>query len=443
MERKTGNRMLLVNGYLMQGEGEELRFERKEMIVEEGKILKIGDNLRDYWTTACHNEGDVCDLGGKWVIPGLVNTHNHAAMSLLRCFSDDKRLMEWLSQKMLPAESRMTAEDIYWGTHLAMAEMVRSGTTAFADMYIEMDHVAEAVAESGMRASLSRGMAFLDERGEERLREAIQLCDRWHGACDGRITTMLAPHAPYTVPPERLQQIAAIARERKIPIHIHLAETEEETIKIGDRYGLTPTEYLYESGVFEGNHVLLAHAVHVSEADLSLLSGMRGGIAHNPVSNNKLGCGIAPVEAFLKRGITVGLGTDGAGSASSLDLFLTIQAAAWMQKVTHRDPTRLSAKQVLTMATASGADLLAIGDQTGRLEVGKEADLTILNPHAPHLIPHHDLPSLVAYAANGSDVDSVMVAGQWLMRKRELLHVDEERIIYEAASRARRIVDGL
>ncbi|MBO8164173.1 MAG: amidohydrolase [Brevibacillus sp.] len=424
----------------MQGAGEAIRMERKDLIIEQNRIAAIGDDLRKRWANHDHGAGDVYHLDGKWVIPGLINAHNHAAMSLLRCFSDDKRLMEWLSQKMLPAEARMTAEDIYWGTHLAMAEMVRSGTTAFADMYIEMDHVAEAVAEAGMRASLSRGMVFLDERGDERMREALQLCERWQGACEGRITTMLAPHAPYTCPPERLREIADLARERNIPVHIHLAETEEESEKIAARYGVTPTRYLYDCGLFDDNHVLLAHAVQLSDDDISLLVGMRGGVAHNPVSNNKLGCGVAPIEALREAGITVGLGTDGAGSASSLDLFVTMQAAAWMQKVSFRDPTRLSARQVLTMATGCGADLLAIGDQTGRLKEGKAADLVILNPDAPHLLPHHDLPSLIAYAAKGSDVESVMVDGRWLMYKYQLTQVDEERIRYEANRRAQRIV---
>ena len=276
---------------------------------------------------------EVIDASGMVAMPGLINAHNHTPMTLMRAFCDDLRLMEWLEKKMLPVEERMNEEDIYWGAMLAMAEMIRSGTTAYADMYIHMDHVARAVIDSGMRASLARGLVFLEDDGGKRLEEALSLIEKWTGAGDGRITTMLGPHAPFTCPPEPLTEVIDLARKRGVPIHIHLAETKEEVVRIRERYGQTPTEYLYHLGLFEHTHVLLAHAVHLTRRDIGLLRGMRGGIAHNPVSNLKLGCGIAPVCDMLAQGITVGLGTDGAGSAATLDMFAEIKAAAWLQKV--------------------------------------------------------------------------------------------------------------
>lgn len=449
---KKSVRTLLTGGIIMQGIGDELRFEAKDILIENGTISRIGDHLLEGLKAGGQistdgpvdrGEVEVISVQGKWLLPGLVNTHNHAGMSLLRCFSDDKRLMEWLSHKMLPAEARMSSDDIYWGTHLAMLEMVQSGTTTFADMYMEMEHVAQAVLESGMRASLCRGMVFLEDDGGKRIDEALALYERWNGQGDGRIQVMLGPHAPFTCPPESLRMILGLAQERAIPIHIHLAETEEEWDKIQARYGCTPTEYLEQCGLLDGHHILLAHAVHLNAADIARLHRIKGGVAHNPVSNFKLGCGIAPIESMQEQGVTVGLGTDGAGSASSLDMFLTMQAASWMQKVTFRDPTRLSAKQVLTMATKNGADILDMGQHTGSLEVGKAADIIIINPDAAHLTPQHDIASLTVYAAKGSDVESVMVQGQLLMHKREMLVVDEERIKFEARNRAKRIVEGI
>lgn len=237
--------------------------------------------------------------------------------------------------------------------------------------------------------------------------------------------------------------IRDLAKEKHIPIHIHLAETEEEWHKIKERYQCTPTQYLEQCGLLDGHPILLAHAVHLSDEDIALLGSIQGGVAHNPVSNFKLGCGIAPIEQMLEQGVKVGLGTDGAGSASSLDMFLTMQAASWMQKVTFRDPTRLSSRNVLTMATQQGADILDMGVITGSLEKGKSADLIIVSPDCAHLTPQHDIASLLAYAAKGSDVESVMVNGKWLMHQKEMLLVDKDRILFEASTRAKRIVEGI
>ncbi|MGC5324753.1 amidohydrolase [Brevibacillus sp. SYSU BS000544] len=436
-------RTLICDGAVMQGAGDSIHFPTMDILVEDGKIMEIGTNLKEMLQSDDEANVEIVSARGKWVLPGFVNTHNHAGMSLLRCFSDDKRLMEWLSQKMLPAEEKMTPDDIYWGTQLAMLEMVQSGTTTFADMYVEMDRVAAAVEEAGMRASLCRGMVFLEDDGGRRLNEALSLFETWHGKADGRIQVMLGPHAPFTCPPESLRMIRGLAKEKNIPIHIHLAETEEEWHKIRERYQCTPTRYLEQCGLLDGHPILLAHAVHLDEEDIALLGNIQGGVAHNPVSNFKLGCGIAPIEQMIAKGVTVGLGTDGAGSASSLDMFLTMQAASWMQKVIFRDPTRLSARRVLTMATQQGATILDMGSITGSLERGKSADLIVINPDCAHLLPQHDIANLLAYAAKGSDVESVMVNGQWLMHQKEMLLVDKERILFEATARAKRIVEGI
>ncbi|WP_427182129.1 amidohydrolase [Paenibacillus sp. TC-CSREp1] len=409
-----------------------------------GDIRIEGDRIVEIASHVDPQPGDdVLDGRSKLAMPGLVNAHQHSPMSLLRGFSDDLKLMDWLDRKMLPAEARMTSEDIYWGAKLGIAEMIRSGTTAFADMYIHMNEIAEAVTETGIRASLTRGMVFMEEDGGRRLQEAVDLVQRWSGKANGRITTMYGPHSPYTCPMEPLRDVIAMAVRDDIPLHIHLAETIEEVQKIHSRYGLTPTEYLVEAGMFDHAHVLLAHAVHLNENDVSKLKGMRGGVAHNPVSNLKLGCGIAPIEAMRTEGITVGLGTDGAGSATTLDMFEEIKAACWLQKLDYGDPTRIPAREVLNMATRGSAKLLSLHDEVGVLAPGYKADLILIDLAKPHLQPIHNMESLLAYSVNGADVHTTIVDGRILMRDRKLLTLDEDELYREVNVRAKRIVEGI
>lgn len=385
----------------------------------------------------------VIDGTGKVTMPGLINAHQHTPMNLLKGFSDDLKLMDWLEKKMFPAEARMTPEDIYWGSQLSMAEMIRSGTTTFADMYMHMNKIAQAVDEVGMRASLTRGLVFHDDDHGVRIREAIELVENWHGQADGRITTMFGPHAPYTCPPEPLQEVMRLAKQYDLPIHIHLAETKEEVITMRERYQQTPTQYLYELGLFEQLHVMLAHSVHLTKRDIQYLKGMRGGVIHNPVSNLKLGCGIAPITEMKQQGITVGLGTDGAGSATTLDMFQEIKAATWLQKLDYGDPTVLPAYQSLQMATIESAKLLAIDHETGSLEVGKKADMILIDLNRPHLQPVHNIVSLLAYSVNGADVDTTIVNGKILMQNRQLLTLDEQEVMRQGNRRAKRIVEGI
>lgn len=427
---------LLIRGALLLTMKENDKPFSGDILIEQGRIAAVAPRWEG-------RADEVIDASGMLAMPGLINAHNHTPMTLMRTFCDDLCLMDWLKKKMLPVEARMEEEDIYWGAMLAMAEMIRSGTTAYADMYIHMDHVARAVIDSGMRASLARGLVFLEDDGGKRLEEALSLIERWTGAGSGRITAMLGPHAPFTCPPEPLTEVIELARDRGVPVHIHLAETKEEVIRIRERYGQTPTEYLYHLGLFEHTHVLLAHAVHLTRRDLRLLRGMRGGIAHNPVSNLKLGCGIAPVCDMLAQGLTVGLGTDGAGSAATLDMFTEMKAAAWLQKVDQSDPAVLSARQVLRMATIEGAKLLGIDDRVGTLEAGKQADLILIDLQKPHLQPLHDPYALIAYSATGADVDTVIIDGRVVMRRRQLKTIDEEELFRQVETRVPRLVEGI
>ncbi|WP_411349970.1 amidohydrolase [Paenibacillus sp. WLX2291] len=383
------------------------------------------------------------DANHMIAMPGLINAHQHSPMNLLKAFSDDLKLMDWLEQKMFPAEARMTAEDIYWGSKMSMAEMIRSGTTTFADMYIHMNDIATAVEETGMRASLTRGLVFIDDQAQQRLVEAVDLVEKWHHAADGRITTMFGPHSPYLCPPEQLRHVIELAEQYKRPIHIHLGETKEEVAIMRERYNQTPTQYLHELGLFENAHILLAHGVHLNTEDIHALTGMRGGVSHNPVSNLKLGCGIAPVTELQRNGITVGLGTDGAGSATTLDMFAGIKTATWLQKLHYGDPTVLPAYKAVQMATLDSARLLNIDHETGSLQVGKKADVILIDLDKPHVQPVHEPVSLLAYAVQGSDVHTTIVNGQILMDNRELVTMDEQLVLAEGKQRAKRIVEGV
>ncbi|KGE16301.1 amidohydrolase [Paenibacillus wynnii] len=420
-----------------------LTMKEQDQIPFVGDILIDGDQIKEIAEGIISPADEIIEGKGMAAMPGLINAHQHTPMSLLRGFSDDLKLMNWLETKMLPAEERMTPEDIYWGAKLSMAEMIRSGTTAFADMYIHMNEIANAVQETGLRASLTRGLVFMEADGGRRISEALDLIDRWSGGAESRITTMLGPHSPYLCPPEPLREVIELAEKRAISVHMHLAETVEEVVQIRNNYNMTPTEYLVHNGMFERNHVLLAHAVHLNRRDVMLLQGMRGGVSHNPVSNLKLGCGIAPVTEMLELGITVGLGTDGAGSAATVDMYEEIKAAAWLQKVDYGDPARLPAHQALRMATVESAKLLNISHETGTLEVGKKADVILIDLNKPHLQPIHNLISLLAFSANGGDVDTTIVNGKILMRNRQLLTIDEEELFREVTERSKRIVHGI
>ncbi|MEW6424014.1 MAG: amidohydrolase [Bacillota bacterium] len=377
-------------------------------------------------------------------LPGFVNCHTHAAMTLFRGFADDLPLMQWLEEKIWPLEAGLRKEDIYWGTLLCCLEMIRSGTTTFADMYFHMGEVARAVEKAGLRASLSRGMIGTTPgvgAGElPPLEYSVEFAKKWHGAAGGRITVMLGPHAPYTCPPDFLRRVIKIARDFKLGIHIHLAETAGEVEGIKRQYGKTPVQLMDYLGLFE-LPVLAAHCVHLEEKDIEILVAKKVGIAHNPQSNMKLASGIAPVISLLAAGAVVGLGTDGAASNNNLDLIDEMRTAALLQKVATGDPRALPAFEALAMATVNGAKALGLSDEIGLLKPGYKADVILVNLQKPHLYPRHDPVAHLVYAAQGADVETVLVDGRVLMENRKLLTIDEEEVLNQAQKCAQRLVN--
>lgn len=379
----------------------------------------------------------VLSLPGRAIMPGLVNTHNHAAMSLLRGYSDDVPLQTWLERDIFPAEDCMTPEDVYWGSLAAILEMLKSGTTTFADMYFYMDKTAEAVLESGMRASLAKGMIGLGPNTQEYLLGSREFFDAYHLAGHGRIQVMLGPHALYTCPPDFLNEVVDLASELGTGIHIHVSETLKEVEDSYRQFNKSPVKVLHELGLFE-HQVLAAHTVHVDDSDQKILVEKQVGIAHNPVSNLKLASGVAPIASLLAQGGLVSLGTDGAASTNTLDLFAEMKLAAWLQKNYTGDASAINSEQILRMATIDGAKVLGF-DRVGNIAAGFKADLIVINLNQAHLTPHHNLASLLAYSVQGKDVETVIVDGNIVVENGKSTRIDEERVVAEMLERGLRI----
>lgn len=421
-----------------------------EVGVEGGRIAYVRPAGAGAGTGAVSGDAArVIDGRGMALMPGFVNAHCHAAMTLLRGYADDMTLMPWLTERIFPAEARLTGEDVYWGTLLACLEMLKAGVTTFADMYFFMDDTARACADAGIRASLSVGLVAIGEGGgvapdaPQKLQRAVDFARRWQGEAGGRLTTMLGPHAPYTCPPAFIKEVVAAARGgftdgSDIPLHIHLAETAGEVETCRAQHNRSPIQLMADLDLFD-LPVLAAHCVHVDATDRAILRLMRGGVAHNPRSNMKLASGVAPVTAMLAEGVPVGLGTDGAASTNALGMFEELRFAALLQKVQTGDPTSLPAARALEMATAGGARALGLADQVGRIAPGTRADLVLVDLDTPRLTPLHDLASLLAYSAQDGDVHTVLVDGRVVVEAGRVLTVDEADVRRQAAQRARRI----
>jgi len=395
---------------------------------ENDKITYVGPTPEDL-----SGYDEVIDGKNKYVLPGLINTHGHVAMSLLRGYADDLPLQQWLEEKMWPLEAQFTAEHVKWGSSLSAIEMIRTGTTTFVDMYDHMGEVAKVVESSGLRARLCRGVIGFcsEEERRRKLEEATAFAREWHNQAGGRITTMMSPHAPYTCTPEYITQILERAVELDLPIHIHMSETEWEVNQNVQDYGVRPVAHLENLGVFH-RPTLVAHAVYLTDEEIEILAKYDVKVSHNVISNLKLASGVASVPELLERGVTVSLGTDSSASNNNLNLFEELKMAAILHKGVTKNPVAVPAIEALRMATRYGADAVFQKDAIGSLEVNKQADMIMLDAAQAHFHPAHQPVSHVVYAANGRDVTDTIVAGKFLMRNKELLTVDEEKVIHEA-----------
>ena len=387
-------------------------------------------------------EGFVADKtirgAGKMLIPGLVNAHTHAPMTLFRNCADDLLFGDWLFGRIMPLEDKLTADDCYWGTMLAIMEMLRSGTTSFIDMYYFMDALAKAVDESGVRAVLSRGLSggADDPSGcEKRLREALDALENWKG--HDNIGFMLAPHAPYTCDEGFQREVAAEAKRLGLAINTHASESLAEIETIRGKYGCSPVELLDRTGLLTDTTVA-AHCVHVSDDDIAILASRGAFVVTNPVSNLKLANGVAPVPKMLKAGVKVALGTDGAASNNALNMFRDLSALSLVHKGVNHDALAVSAREGFAIATRNGA--LAMGRRDlGEIAPGRAADLVVLDLGRPNMQPVNDPVSALVYSANGSEVETVIVGGKVLLERGVFLTIDSDRVLFETSRICERI----
>ena len=412
--------------------------ERADVIVDQtsGEILAVEPEGEGQASA-----DDTLDAEGGLVIPGLVNAHTHVAMTLLRGHADDKPLDAWLREDIWPVEAELTAEDVRAGARLGILEMIRSGTTAFADMYFFMPEVVAAVEASGMRALLGYGSITVgndDDDAHREMRDGLDFAKGYDGAADGRIATAFMPHSLTTVGEEFLREYVPEARDAGIPVHFHGNETESEVEPLVDEHGERPLEYANDLGMLDDT-AFLAHGVHTDRAEHALLAERDAAVIHCPASNMKLASGMAPVQAMRDRGVTVGLGTDGAASNNDLSVFDEMRDAAMLGKLAADDASAVDADAVVEMATQGGA--AALGMASGRIEAGANADLAVLDLDQPHLTPPHDFVSHLAYAANGSDVRHTVCDGQVLMRDRDVRTLDEQAVLADARERATALID--
>lgn len=408
--------------------------------VEEGNIFIKNDKISRITPPAKleNMTGDnVIDGRGKFATAGLVNAHTHASMTLLRSYSDDKALMDWLNKDIWPIEGKMKREDIYWGAALAVVEMIRGGTTSFMDMYgPNMEEVAKVVEESGMRGALCRGIIGIFD-GEEKLQTNIDLYKNFNGAANGRIKVMFGPHAIYTCPPDFLKKIAEVAGSLGAEIHMHMNETLDEINDCMKNYGKRPFEVVAETGLLDLGF-LAAHCVHLSDNEIEIMRKKNVRVAHNPGSNMKLASGISPVTKMLNAGLTVGLGTDGASSNNNLDMLEEMRLAALLSKIEQMSPLVIPADTALKMGTEEGAKAVGFKN-VGRLEAGYKADITLWDMSGAEWQPTYNPVSLLVYSANSAAADTVIVDGNILMKNRELKTLDEEKIFREFNACANRL----
>ncbi len=391
------------------------------LYIEEDKITGIGDKPAGF------TADKVIDGTDKLVIPGLVNCHTHSYMSFMRNVADDLSFMDWLFGTIDPIEQQMTDEDTYWGANLAIIEMMKSGTTCFNDMQMNIHQTTRAVKESGMRAVICRGLvgSGSDEAGQMRLRQAYEERDAAKD-CD-RLTFKLGPHAPYTCDDAFLKIVTAEAKKENMGIHVHLSESESEISQIQEKYGCTPIALAEKCGIFDVP-AIAAHCVQVTDEDIAILKRKNVSVVTNPASNMKLGNGFAPIAKMLDAGVNVCLGTDGAASNNCLNMFHELSLLTLIHKGTGKTPQCVSAKEGFRIATINGAKALGLEKEIGSIEAGKKADLAILDLNTPSLTPRNNLIAGLSYSANGSEVDTVIINGQITMEGRKLLTIDEKLV---------------
>ncbi|MFY9312316.1 MAG: amidohydrolase [Tepidanaerobacteraceae bacterium] len=424
--------ILIKNAKVLVFEDGKLLTKEADIAISGNKISQIGKIKTEFEFQKIINARNMLAM------PGLINAHTHLAMVLFRNYADDMPLFDWLTKKIWPLEANLTPEAIYSGSILGIAELIKSGVTGFLDMYFFADETIRAALETGVRVYIARGLTDEEEGKEVQLEETRRLFNEYH-EWDGKVKIFAGPHAPYTCSPRYLKKVVELAQELDIGIHIHLSETRKEVDDSIEKWGKTPIKHVYDLGLFE-RPTIAAHCVHVNDEDIQILSESGVSVAHNPSSNLKLASGFAPVDKMLKAGVNVALGTDGASSNNNLNMFEEIHLASIIHKGANFDAVSVPAEDVIKMATVNGAKAFGLEEELGSIEVGKKADIILIDLRKPHFAPLHNPVSAVCYSAQGSDVHTVIVDGKILMENYELKTIDVEKAMYEAAEAAKKLV---
>lgn len=413
-----------------------------DVVIEDGCIKQI----RPSSVIGESSFDEVIDGRGRVLLPGFVQTHIHLCQTLFRGAADDLALIDWLKQRVWPMEAAHTAESLYASARLGIAELIKGGTTCALTMETvnHTEAVFQAVEESGFRATVGKCMmdagedvpVALNEQTEDSIAESLRLLERWHGAADGRIRYCFAPRFAVSCSKELLERVARLAREHGVLVHTHASENREEIAIVEQLSGKRNVHYLCSLGL-AGQDIVLAHCIHLDDSEMEVLQTTGTHVAHCPSSNLKLASGIARVAEMLDRGISVSLGADGAPCNNRLDIFTEMRTAALLQKVSH-SPQSLPALTALRMATINGAKALGLADQIGSIEIGKRADLVLMNLQSLHTSPNYDPVSAIVYAAEAGNVETVIIDGKVVMKERELLTLNEKQVMVEAERHARR-----
>lgn len=396
--------------------------EGADIFIEGNLIKKIGNNLQI-------KASEVIDGNFLLMTPGFVNGHTHLGMSYFRNYADDLKLMDWLENEIWPIENKLTADDIYWSSLLSICENIKSGVTNFCDMYYEMDRVCDATIISGIRGTLTRGLTDNDVKGKEKLKSVRELYNNYHNKANGRIKVVPAPHAIYTCSENFLREISDLSKDLDGIINIHLSETKGEVENSLKEHGMTPISYVNSLGLLD-NHVIAAHCVHITDEEISLVKDKKFYPIYNPTSNLKLASGFTPVDKLLKNNIIMGIGTDGDSSNNSQNLLQDMHIGAIVNKAREMDEQAVKAIEILKMATINGQKALGIS-KAGLIKEDYLADLTIFNLKSSNFTPKNNLINALVYSATAEDVRDVLCDGKFVMRNRELVNLDEERIKFE------------
>ncbi len=431
------NTILIKNAFILDLNNFEGK--KQSLLIKDDLIAEISDEIDE------SNIEKVIDAEGKILLPGLVNTHTHLSMTLFRGLADDLSLDSWLNDHIWPMEANLNGDYCYIGALLGAVELIKSGTTTFSDMYFYMEDVARAVEDAGIRAVLSYGMIDfgIEEKREAEIKENLALYNACNGMADGRIKVFFGPHSPYTASEELLVKVRELADELGIGIHIHVSETQKEINDSLDERGLRPFEYLEKIG-FLGPDVVAAHCVWLSDNEIEIIKKHGVKVSHNPCSNMKLASGISPVSKLIENDICVSIGTDGASSNNNLDLIEEMKTASLLQKVSTLDPKVLDSNESIRMATIKGAEALGLDDEIGSIEVGKKADIILIDTAAANMTPDSSsLSSNVVYSANGSNVDTTICNGKILMENKKLTTLDEEEIYAKARQAIKELKEAI